>query len=129
MPSNANVSLDVRNFPPNGSDGYTNTTASNNATYSYRYTGGSDNGGDVTFNGRGRVTLTVHLQSDPRYEIGNVGFTGDANNQLTWLAQNAPTTAVIQDLNTVVQNANYKVTVNDTSANCTVPCDPQIINK
>lgn len=129
MPGNASVSLDVRNFASNGSDGYTDTTASNNATYSYRYTGGSDNGGDVNFHGRGRVTLTVQLQSDPRYQISSVGFTGDTNNQLTWLAQNAPTTAVIQDLNTVVQNANYKITVSDTTANCTVPCDPQINNK
>lgn len=129
MPSNANVTLDVRNFASNGSDGYTDTTASNNAIYSYRYTGGNDNGGNVDFTGRGRVTLTVQLQSDPRYQIGNVGFTGDTNNQLTWLAQNAPKTAVIQDVNTAVQNANYKITVNDTTANCTVPCDPQINNK
>jgi hypothetical protein len=29
----------------------------------------------------------------------------------------------------VVQTANYKVTVADSTASCTIPCDPQIINK
>ena len=36
MPNNFSVSLDVRNFASNGSDGYTNTTASNGNTYSYQ---------------------------------------------------------------------------------------------
>ena len=129
MPDNANISLDVRNFPSNGSDGYTNTTASNNAIYSYQYSGGTGHGGDVTFTGRGRVTVTLHLRSDPRYQISHVGFTNDTNDQLSWLAQNAPTTAVIQNLNTVVQTANYKVTVTDSTENCTVPCDPTSINR
>ena len=128
MPSNASVSLDVRNFPSNGSDGYTNTTASNNAIYSYCYTGGT-HGGDVTFQGRGQVTLTVHLNSDPRYQINTVGFVNDTNNQLSLQPENSPTTAVIKDINTVVQDAAYKVTVSDTTANCTIPCDPQINNK
>jgi len=128
MPGNPTITLDVRNWGSNGSDGYTSTTASNGATYSYRYSGGTGNGGDVTFTTRGRVTIVVQLQSDSRYTIENVGFTGDSNNQLSWI-NHAPTTATIQNLNTIVQTANYKVTVNDSVAHCTIPCDPMIINK
>jgi hypothetical protein len=130
MPDNANISLDVRDFPSNGSDGYTNTAASNGAVYSYKYSGGTGHGGDVAFTGRGRVTVTVQLQSDPRYWISNVGFTNDTNNQLSWLNSNAhePKTVVIQNVNTVEQTANYKITVTDKTANCTIPCDPKIIN-
>ncbi|MDA3914967.1 hypothetical protein, partial [Oleiagrimonas sp.] len=35
-PASPNINLDVHNHASNGSDGYTNTTASNGATYSYR---------------------------------------------------------------------------------------------
>ena len=130
MPGNPTIDLDVRNFPSNGNDGYTNTTASNGATYSYRYTGGDNNGGNVTFTTRGRVTIVLQLQSDPRYTINSVGFTGDTNNQLSLESNpHAQTHATIQNLNSVVQTANYKVTVTDSTANCTAPCDPQIINK
>ena len=45
--SNTNVTLDVRNFPSNDSDGYTDTTASNHAIYSYLYGGGSDGNGNI----------------------------------------------------------------------------------
>ncbi|MEO8742867.1 MAG: hypothetical protein ABI365_06710 [Lysobacteraceae bacterium] len=130
MPGNPTIDLDVRNFPSNGSDGYTDTTASNNTVYSYRYSGGGGHsGGDVTCTvGQGRVTIVVHVQSDPRYSISTVGFTNDPNQQLS-LQSHAPTTATIQNLNTVVQTAHYKVTVSDSTANCTVPCDPAIINK
>jgi hypothetical protein len=123
------ISLDVHNTPSNGSDGYTDTTASNGAIYSYRYSGGEGKGGDVIFKTRGRVTVNVHVANGSGYSIDDVSFIGDAGEQLSWLNPNAGKVAVIQNLNTVVQVANYKVTVRDEAADVTVPCDPRIVNQ
>src|SRR5579863_2385862 len=41
----ATISLSIQNHPSNGSDGYTDTTASNGKVYSYKYSGGSGKGG------------------------------------------------------------------------------------
>jgi hypothetical protein len=124
------ITLDVRNFPSNGSDGYTNTTASNGATYSYQYSGGSGHGGDVTFHvGNGHSTFVVQLRSDPRYTFNTITFTNDTYSQLSVQNPHAQTSATIQNQNTQVQTANYKCDVSDSNAGCTVPCDPQIINK
>ena len=127
--SNTNVNLDVRNFPSNGSDGYTNTTASNNAIYSYLYGGGSDGNGNIeeiadAISG----TITVGIHSDPRYRISNVVFSGDVENQLSWQPGDSPTSAVITDSDTETGDGNFCVSVSDTSANCTFPCDPAIKN-
>ena len=128
MPS-TNATLDVRNFPSNGSDGYTNTTASNNAIYSYKYSGGTDNLGGMDVKvGQGVATLNLSLDSDQRYSIEGVNFSDDPYNQLTWRG-NAPTTGVITDANTEVENAHYSVTVADSTADCTFPCDPMIDNE
>jgi hypothetical protein len=126
---NTNATLDVRNFPTNGSDGYTNTTASNNAIYSYKYSGGTDNAGGMEVKvGQGVATLNLSLDSDNRYSIDGVNFTDDPNNQLAWRG-NAPTTGVITDANTAVEVAHYSVTVADSTASCTFPCDPMIDNE
>lgn len=126
---NTNASLDVRNFPSNGSDGYTNTTASNNAIYSYKYSGGSDGAGGLeTRVGSGVATLGLNLDADNRYSIDGVDFTDDPQHQLTWRG-NAPNAGVITDANTEVETAHYSVTVADATANCTLPCDPQISNE
>src|SRR5688572_10985361 len=70
---NTNATLDVRNFPSNGSDGYTNTTATNNAIYSYKYSGGTDNAGGMDVKvGQGVATLNLSLDSDNRYSIDGV---------------------------------------------------------
>lgn len=130
MPNNATINLDVRNSSSGGAGGYIDTTASNGAVYSYQYSGGSGNGGSVEFQGRGRVTVVVQLRSDARYTIAEVSFAADTHNQLSWVSNpNAPTTATIQNVNSVVQAAYYNVTVRDSTANCTVACDPMIINK
>ena len=126
--TNTNATLDVRNFPSNGSDGYTNTTASNNAVYSYKYSGGTDNaGGMQTKVGNGVATLNLSLDSDNRYSIDNVSFKDDPQNQLAWRG-NAPTTGVITDANTAVETAHYKVKVADATASCTFDCDPMVDN-
>lgn len=127
---NTNVSLDVRNIPSNGSDGYTNTTASNQAIYSYRYSGGSDGLGNIEeiaddISG----TITVGIHSDPRYRFSNVVFSGDVENQLSWQPGDAPTVVVITDSDTQTGSGSYCTTVSDTSANCSFSCDPSITNK
>jgi len=126
---NTNATLDVRNFPSNGNDGYKNTTATNNAVYSYKYSGGTDSAGGMEVQvGQGVATLNLSLDSDNRYSIDDVKFKDDPNNQLTWRG-NAPTTGVITDANTAVETAKYKVIVADSTASCTFPCDPQIDNE
>jgi hypothetical protein len=123
------ITLDVRNMSSGGADGYVDTTASNGKVYSYKYTGGDNNTGDVTITGRGQqATVVVHLRSDARYLIDDVKFPEDPNSQLSKDASPNPTTAVIQDKNTEAQTATYKVTVKDATADATVPCDPKIVN-
>lgn len=127
--SNINVGLDVRNFPSSGSDGYTNTTASNNAVYCYQYSGGSDGHGGVSeTTGAGSGTITVQVGSDPRYTISNVSFSGDIENQLSWQHGATGNIAVITDTDTSSGSGYYRVTVTDSTANCTFPCDPPIVN-
>ncbi len=129
--ANTNVGLDVRNTPSSGSDGYTNTTATNGAVYSYQYTGGSDshgNTGEVV--GTGSATITVNLHSDARYQISGVLFSGDAARDLsTQPAANTTTSLIITDLDVTTGSSYYKITVTDTAANCSFDCDPVISNE
>lgn len=126
-----NVNLDVRNTASSTSDGYTNTTASNGAVYSYRYTGGSDGHGNSTEKvGGGVAKITVVLNSDPRYQISGVLFSGDAGPDLsTQPGANTTTSLIITDQDTMAGSGYYKITVTDTTANCTFDCDPQITNE
>lgn len=128
-PVSPRITLEVRNVPSTGTDGYTDTTASNGATYSYKYSGGDNDTGDVTFRERGRVTINVHLSGN-KYTIDDVGFAGDTHEQLSWVSDpDAGKVAVIQNENSAVQTANYKITVMDESVGATIPCDPKIINR
>jgi len=123
--------LNVHDHASTGSDGYTDVAACD-ATYSYKYSGGSGKGGDVTFTNRGPESVVLKLDnatpSDRRYTLNNVTFPIDPHKQLSWHGS-APTNGEIGDANDVVQTASYKVLVNDTTAGCTVPCDPLIINR
>jgi hypothetical protein len=128
--SNVDITLDVRNFASSGSDGYTNTTASDGNTYCYRYTGGTDGAGGVEQTADGDSgTITVTVGMDPRYQINRVQFSGDIEAQLSWAAGASSRVAVITDSDTSSGSGDYVVIVQDTSANCTVPCDPPITNK
>lgn len=128
--TNTNVSLDVRNFASRGSDGYTDTTASNGTVYSYKYGDGSDGHGNVEeTTGSGSATITVTLSSDPRYEISAVVISGDIENQLSSPPVPAgATTIVITDTDSSSGSGYYSIVVTDTTANCTFPCDPEIRN-
>jgi hypothetical protein len=123
------ITLSVKDSPSTGSDGYTDTTASNGEVYSYKYAGGGGDGGDVTFKTGKPATVVLQLNGARRYAIDDISFPRDPNNQLTKvLNPSAPTNAVIQDKNDAAQTATYKVTVEDSTGGATIPCDPQIIN-
>jgi hypothetical protein len=129
-PASPNITLEVHDHASSGNDGYTDTTASNGAVYSYRYSGGEGSGGDVIFRTRGRVTVHVRLPNGSNYVVEQVRFSGDTHDQLSWLArQGSPRHAVIQDVNDTVQTARYKITVRDTRNGMTVPCDPIMANR
>lgn len=129
MPGPNNVSLDVRNSSSGGADGYVDVVASNGETYSYKYTGGSDNHGnvDVTVGG-GQAAINVTVGGDPRYSITNITF-NPTDSQFTWRAGGNARVAVIIDTATAVASVKYTVIVTDSTAHCTVPCDPMIQNK
>ena len=129
MPGPVNVSLDVRNFSSGGADGYTDVLASNGATYSYKYTGGSDNHGNVQVTvGGGQAAINVTVGGDPRYSITNITF-NPTDSQFTWHAGGNARVAVIIDTAATVASVKYTVIVTDSTAHCTVPCDPIIQNK
>ncbi len=128
MPNNVdrNVSLDVRNFasiPP-----YINVIGSNGLAYSYCYTGGDDGQGGATFQrGGGQGKVNVRLECDQRYTISQVNFSGDGANDFTYTP--GPRNTVIRDTANDPETVKYSVVINDSVANCTVTCDPQIINR
>ena len=123
------VNLDVRNFSSNGSDGYTNVQASNGRTYSYQYTGGTDGHGNNTVTvGGGQASIEVWLHSDPRYSITSITFNPN-DNQFSWHAGNNAAVAVINDTATAAVSVKWTATVTDSTAQCTIPCDPTIDNK
>ena len=124
-----NATLDVRDVPSSGDDGYTDTTASNQAVYSYRYSGGSDAAGGLVGKGAGGIALLyLRVASGRRYRIAAVTFDGELDEQLSWRGS-APRTGVLTDRNSAPGNGHYHVLVRDTAAGCTVPCDPMICNE
>ncbi|MBC7990960.1 MAG: hypothetical protein H7Y19_15460 [Luteimonas sp.] len=128
MPS-LNVGLDVRNSAASGGDGYTNTPATNGATYSYKYSGGSDGNGNANDAGEGVLTITVTVGTDPRYTINGVTFSGDIESQLSAPTPPAGATSiVITDSDAATGSGYFSINVNDTTANCTFVCDPRITN-
>ncbi|HZX90851.1 MAG TPA: hypothetical protein VFE67_09420 [Rudaea sp.] len=127
MPGPINVTLDVRNAATGPAPGYTAVTASNGTAYYYKYGGGSDGNGNVTVKvGGGQAAITVTVGSDPRYTITN--FTFSPQGGFTWHAGGHAAVAVIVDPATVVEDVKYTTIVTDTTANCTIPCDPVIRN-
>lgn len=133
MPNNFSVSLDIRNFPSNGSDGYTNTTASNGSIYSYQYSGGNGGGGNVNVPGAGNAgsnaAITITMNSDPRYSITGVGFRDDTLNQFAWHGGGHANVVVITDRNSAAATVKYTCTITDSTAHCTLPADPMIKNE
>lgn len=128
MPNTPNINLDVRNFA--SSAPWHNVAASNGQTYSYYYTGGDDGAGGLNQTvGQGRDTALVQLIADQRYQISGHNFLNDTKNQLSWTG-NGNRAGTIIDENNQVESAEYCVIVTDTgNGNCTVVCDPPVINR
>jgi hypothetical protein len=112
-------------------DGFTSTTASDGSTYYYKYDGGPDDDGSVSFktgDGSHAVDVSLH-DSGTNYEITSVRLT-DPNSQLSCTVSSDKRTATITDADTADETGSYCVTVQDTSkASCTFDCDPTITNK
>ncbi len=127
MPSNPNVSLDVRNWAAQPGDGY--TTSQSNSSHSYKYTGGTEasSDGTVVEHGRGQDIINIQLNSDARYSIDSVAFRDDSQNQLTSRVL-TPTRAQVTDANSQVETAEYIVNVRDSVAGVVFECDPIIRN-
>lgn len=127
MPSTPQINLDVRNFS-SSDPGWANVQGSNGQPYSYSFSGGDDGlGGLVQTVGKGRDTAPLQLTADPRYQISGCTFSNDTQGQLSW-SGSSPRAGSIIDANDRVETAKYTVTVTDTTANCTVPCDPSVRN-
>lgn len=129
MSTTPNIHLDLR-LGGSTDPGWTNVQASNNQTYGFRYTGGADGAGAIIATvGMGRDTARVQLTAAQHYRIESCRFTNDANNQLTWRGQSGRAGTII-DENTHVETARYSILVKDTgNGDCTVPCDPPVINR
>lgn len=124
----ASVSLDVRNFAATQGDGYTDTTASNGAVYSYKYSGGTDgNGGVEVITGTGTLTITVTVNADPRYVINDVTLTNNVGD-LSWAFGASSYIAIITDTDLDNEDGYYSVLIRDDTAGCTMPCDPPVKN-
>lgn len=99
------------------------------ASYTYRYDGGSDDHGNVVVHGRGAVVITVKLASDPTLEISGVSFSNDPAQQLS-NPNNSPRVANIKNKNNaLMENAYYALEVTDTSNGCALTFDPMISNR
>lgn len=129
MPNTPNINLDVRNAASTD-PGWHTVSASNGQPYSYRYSGGDDGaGGLLQVVNQGRDTAPLQLIADQRYQISGHNFSNDTHNQLTWNG-NGNRAGTIIDANNQVETAEYSITVTDTgNGNCTIECDPQIVNR
>jgi hypothetical protein len=129
MPNTPNINLDIR-FAGSTDPGWHNVAASNGQTYGYCYTGGDDGAGGLEQTvGQGRDTAPVQLIADQRYQISGHNFFNDTNNQLSWTG-NGNRAGNIIDANSQVETAEYNIIVTDTgNGNCTIVCDPPIINR
>lgn len=129
MPNTPNINLDIR-LAGSSDPGWHNVAASNGQTYGYCYTGGDDGAGGLEQTvGQGRDTAPVQLIADQRYQISGHNFLNDTQNQLSW-SGNGNRAGNIIDANSQVETAEYCVIVTDTgNGNCTIVCDPPIINR
>jgi len=129
MPNTPNINLDLR-IGGSSDPGWVNVSSSNGEAYGYLYTGGDDgHGGLVQTVGQGRDSAPLQLIADQRYQISDHTFTNDSKNQLSW-SGNGNRAGTIIDANNQVETAEYSILVTDTgNGNCTIACDPPVINR
>ena len=138
MPNtNPTVSLDIRSSNC-GTPAYTHaselvagTPNPGGLSYSYNYTGGTDQQGNVEEPiGQGAVVITVNITADPRYKMADIIFSTTTHPQISKSVQGNGRTGRLTDAATAAETDDYKVMVTDTgNGNCQFYCDPRITNK
>lgn len=126
--STPDITLDIR-IGGSNDPGWRNVSV-NGQQYGYLYSGGDDGqGGLVMRNSEGRDTAPLRLVADQRYQITDVQFTSDTEDQLSWQG-NSGRAGTIVDANTKVELAEYAVMVSDTGNNgVVIQCDPPVRNQ
>lgn len=130
------VSLRVRPRPSESWDGYSDTVASNGKIYSYLYTGGNEDAGnvEVMYDSNGPTSIiqvSISRQSEDsvrRYSIDRIEFAGEGMEQFTWDKAGNPHVAIIKNKNIAAAAVKYTTIVNDSIGECSFPCDPLIKN-
>jgi hypothetical protein len=110
---------------PDGS-GWANVTASNGQTYSYKYAGGSDGNGNVTVT-EADQEIVVGLICDQRYHVDGVDLR-DPKGDITKSYTTRQVTLTDSNADTDY-DVYYSIDIQDTNANCTFKCDPEIHNR
>ena len=123
------ITLDIRNSPSNGQDGFTNTTTTDGLTYCYKWAGGTDGSGDVQeLRSAGVAQINVSLIADARYHIVKGSFS-EGDTQFTF-TRTGDRTAVVNDAGTAAEQDYFNVQISDSSRpNCTFWCDPRVGNR
>lgn len=129
LPNTPNIQLDIR-LGGSSDPGRVDVPASNGQVHGYLYTGGDDeHGGLIQTVDQGRDTAPIQLTADQRYHISGHSFPNDTRNQLSWIG-NGNRAGVIVDANNQVETVEYSILVTDTgNGNCTIACDPPVINR
>jgi hypothetical protein len=126
LPLSQSITLTVQDKASSGSDGFTNSTASNGAAYSCKFSGGTGKGGEVVFQIGARATVLVQL-ADSRYTVDHVRFPDDPHDELSF-GDSPAGMAVIRDTNDEVQTATYEITVQDSQSSAMIPCRQKIVH-
>lgn len=127
MPQTVNISLDCRNFKTTNDKSYTNVKGSNKEWYSFRYTGGTDNKGNVTVIKGNPTDVVVTIHADSRYDVSATAVRNDPKGDISKSkSQKAATFA--DNAADEEHDIYYTVTVLDTVANATFDADPRIDN-
>lgn len=120
------VSLDIRNNQFAPGPGWTTVTAANGQQYSYKYNGGSNGNGGVSVNTPNQKII-VNLTCDARYNVDHVTLT-DPKGDVTETHTTRQVTFTDSDADKNY-DIYYGITIKDTTADTTFPCDPQIHNE
>jgi hypothetical protein len=127
MPLSQSITLAVQDKASSGSDGFTNSTASNGVVYACKFSGGTGKGGEVVFQIGARATVIVQL-ADNRYVVDGVRFPDDPHDELSFVFDSPAGMAVIRDTNDEVQTATYEIRLKDSQNGATFPCRQKVVH-
>src|SRR5258707_10612266 len=120
MPLSQSITLAVQDKASSGTDGFTNSTASNGAAYGCKFSGGTGKGGEVVFQIGARATVLVQL-ADSRYAGDSVRFPDDPHDQLSF-GESPVGMAVFKANKEDVELRSVMFTINERKKRATVPC-------